>query len=63
MWEESRNPARKTKYDLIAVEKGQLLINMDSQAPNKVAAASTCPGCCPGLTLLRSETTFGSSRF
>ena len=38
--EESANPARKTKYDLIAVEKeregGPLLINMDSQAPNRV---------------------------
>jgi len=38
--EESKNPTRKTKYDLIAVEKlrpgGPLLINMDSQAPNKV---------------------------
>lgn len=29
----SANPARKTKYDLIAVEKNGLLINMDSQAP------------------------------
>ena len=27
---------RKTKYDLIAVEKQNILINMDSQAPNKV---------------------------
>lgn len=35
--EKSRNPARKTAYDLIAVEKGNLLINMDSQAPNKAA--------------------------
>ena len=34
--EESDNPARKTKYDLIAVYKGDTLINMDSQAPNKV---------------------------
>ena len=34
--EESDNPARKTKYDLIAVYKGGNLINMDSQAPNKV---------------------------
>ena len=33
---ESRNPARKTKYDLVAVYKGNKLINMDSQAPNKV---------------------------
>ena len=34
--EESDNPKRKTKYDLIAVEKGNRLINMDSQIPNKV---------------------------
>lgn len=32
-------PGRKTKYDLIAVEKtGGRLINIDSQAPNKAAA-------------------------
>ena len=30
------NPNRKTKYSLIAVMKGNTLINMDSQAPNKV---------------------------
>ena len=60
--EESRNPARKTKYDLIAVEKGDLLINMDSQAPNKVAA-EYLPRLLPGLTALRPETAFGSSRF
>ena len=31
------NPNRKTRYDLIAVEKAGLgLINIDSQAPNKV---------------------------
>lgn len=28
---------RKTEYDLIAVYKGDLLINMDSQAPNQAA--------------------------
>lgn len=66
--EESANPARKTKYDLIAVEKarkdGPLLINMDSQAPNRVFrewAASGGLGFVP--TLLRPETTFGNSRF
>lgn len=36
------NPARKTKYDLVAVEKqtahGPLLVNMDAQAPNRVFA-------------------------
>lgn len=31
------NPARKTALDLIAVRKGNLLINMDSQIPNRVA--------------------------
>jgi len=66
--EESANPARKTKYDLVAVEKvrpqGPLLINMDSQAPNKVFGEWAAGG---GLgfvpTLLRPETVFGNSRF
>ena len=31
------NPNRKTQYDLICVEKGPRLINMDSQAPNAAA--------------------------
>lgn len=35
--EVSDNPERKTKYDLVAVYKGDTLVNMDSQAPNKVA--------------------------
>ena len=35
----SDNPSRKTKYDLVAVIKDTgLLINIDSQAPNKVVA-------------------------
>ena len=65
--EESANPARKTKYDLIAVEKeregGPLLINMDAQAPNKVFGEWAAAG---GLgfvpTLLRPEMTYGNSR-
>lgn len=59
---ESSNPARKTRFDLVAVEKGTLLINMDSQAPNKVAA-EYMPTLLPGLTLLRPETKFDNSRF
>ena len=31
---EGTNSGRKTKYDLVAVQKGERLINMDSQAPN-----------------------------
>lgn len=62
--EKSGNPARKTQYDLIAVEKGGLLINMDAQAPNKVFEEWAEAGCfLPGLTLLQPETTWGSSRF
>lgn len=62
--EEGRNPSRKTKYDLIAVEKGDLLVNMDAQAPNKVFQEwAQGGGFLPGLTLLRPETTWGSSRF
>ena len=34
--QKSDNPNRATKYDLIAVRKGERLINMDSNAPNKV---------------------------
>ena len=34
--EKGDNPNRKTKYSLIAVQKGNVLINIDSQAPNKV---------------------------
>ena len=33
----AQNPLRKTKYDLVAVYKGDMLINIDSQAPNVVA--------------------------
>ncbi len=34
--EESDNPNRKTRYDLISVYKGERLFNIDSSAPNKV---------------------------
>lgn len=62
--EESPNPNRKTKFDLIAVEKGERLINMDAQAPNQVFGEWAQSGHFrEGLTLLRPETTYGSSRF
>lgn len=59
---EGKNPARKTKYDLVAVEKGSLLINMDSQAPNQVAQ-EYLPQLLPGLTAWRREQVWGNSRF
>ena len=40
--EPSDKPSRKTKFDLIAVYKGDMLINIDSQAPNKVAFEYLC---------------------
>ena len=55
--------ARKTLYDLIAVEKGSRLINMDAQAPNQVFGEWARAGGLSGLTLLRPETTWGGSRF
>ena len=68
--EKSANPARKTAYDLIAVEKGSAeggavtLINMDAQAPNLVFAQWAKSGAFrPGLTLLQREKTWGNSRF
>lgn len=58
------NPQRKTRYDLIAVEKGPLLVNMDSQATNRVFGEWAGAGHFrDGLTLLRPETVWGNSRF
>ena len=61
--EKGTNPNRKTAYDLIAVEKGSILINMDAQAPNKVFhewAASG--GFAPEVTAIRPEYAYGGSR-
>lgn len=60
---------RKTEYDVIAVYKGGLLINMDSQAPNKAAWewVHTNPGAVLGpfdrIKAIRREVTHGDSRF
>ena len=64
--EQSGNPQRKTKYSLVAVQKGEILINMDSQAPNKAAgewlARNQLPGA-PGLPVkIKPEYTYGKSR-
>lgn len=59
--ERGKNPNRKTAYDLIAVQKGEKLINMDAQAPNQMFAewASQFE---PKLQALRGEYTYGQSR-
>ena len=57
------NPNRKTKFDLICVQKGDLLINMDSQAPNIAAKEWLLSGGLGEITDLKSEYTHGDSRF
>ena len=59
--ERSARPNRKTAFDLIAVEKGQLLINMDAQAPNQVFA-EWISRLLPEGAALRREYAFGDSR-
>lgn len=62
-------PKRKTEYDLIAVEKQRpgkppLLVNMDSQIPNAVAAQWLREsGLFSTEAELRREVTYGASRF
>ena len=59
----SDNPNRKTKYDLITVRKGDYLINMDSQAPNKAAKEWLERGGLGPAERVVPEQKFGSSRF
>ena len=59
----SENPTRKTKFDLICVEKGPYLINMDSQAPNKAVQEWLLGGGMGQIRDLRPETVHGDSRF
>ena len=61
--QESDNPNRKTKFDLIAVQKGTRLINMDSQAPNAAAKEWLLAGGLGEIEDLRPETFWGDSRF
>lgn len=67
--EESNNPARATKYSLIAVKKGDRLINMDSQVTNKMVYEALedksliLPGFDEEINLIKPEKTYGNSRF
>ena len=57
------NPARKTKYDLITVRKGERLINMDSQAPNAAVKEWLLSGGLGEIETLKAESFHGDSRF
>ena len=65
--EKSDNPARKTAYDLVAVEKtipgGTRMVNMDSMAPNKMAGEWLASGALGKIENLRGEVTIGDSRY
>ncbi len=62
--EKSDKPDRATAYDLVAVEKQGRIINMDSQAPNKVVGEWLLKKeLFPDLVLVRPETVYGKSRF
>lgn len=67
--EVSDNPARKTKYDLVTVEKiregkPNLFVNMDSQIPNAAAEEWLRKGTLfSENAVIRREVTFGESRF
>ena len=58
------NPERKTKYDLIGVEKGSILVNIDSQAPNAAVDEWLKKGnLFSKKALIKREYTYGKSRF
>ncbi len=62
--QESDNSNRKTKYDLIAVKKDGVLINMDSQIPNGVVEEWIRSGnLFPRGSYVKRECTYGNSRF
>lgn len=60
------NPGRKTLYELIMVYKGERLVSIDSQAPNKVAEEAVKAGVISelsGYSYVKREYTYGNSRF
>ncbi len=62
--EEASNTARKTKYSLIAVQKGDRIINMDSQIPNKAVHEWLVGGnLFKDIILIKPEKVYGNSRF
>lgn len=60
--QKSDNINRKTKYDLIAVQKGDRLINMDSQVVNNVVL-EYLPNLFEKIIKVKPEYKYGNSRF
>ena len=66
--EQHDNPHRKTRYSLIAVQKGDRLVNIDSQAPNAVLQEALMngvglPGIEDEIVHIKPEAVYGGSRF
>lgn len=62
--QEAEQVNRKTKWDLIAVKKGERIVNMDSQIPNHVVREWLEAGnLFPNITRLQPEKTYRNSRF
>lgn len=60
----SENPKRKYGYDLIAIYKGENLVNFDSQLPNAVVADFIMSGkLFSNVTKVQREVTYNKSRF
>lgn len=60
----SDNPLRKTEFDLVAVKKGDLIVNIDSQVPNSVAYEWLKKGnLFSENAVIKREVTRGDSRF
>jgi sugar fermentation stimulation protein A len=64
--EPSRNPARKYRHSLVAVEQRGVIVNIDSQAPNAVVYEALRDGKLRefgDVRALRREAVYGKSRF
>ncbi|MGM0215590.1 DNA/RNA nuclease SfsA [Enterococcus sp. AZ109] len=63
------SPKRKTDYDLIAVKKGEMWINIDSQIPNSLAAEGllqkkiVLPNLIGEIIFMKREYRYGNSKF
>ncbi len=66
--EPAKNPERKTAYSLVSLYKGEMVVNIDSQIPNKAAmiALKENPHLAKtvgNMTVIKPEVTYGKSRF
>lgn len=62
--QEQDKPTRKTKYDLISVEKGNRIINIDSQVPNRLVYDWLAEGnYFKDIVNIQREKTYGNSKF